>query len=96
VNFGVFSAFAVAKFSKFLEAVARYDIAADPQLNGQNTFLIIEKGYKTNLLMFGLGWNIHPKFQVMPNLKLVSYKENAAGVKPKDFSQFNITFYYQF
>lgn len=96
VNFGVFSAFAVAKFNKFVEAVARYEVTADPQINGNNTFLLIEKGYKTNLFIVGLGWNIHPKFQVMPNLKLVSYKENANGVKPNDFSQFNITFYYQF
>lgn len=96
VDFGVFSAFAVAKFNKFVEAVARYDVTADPQVNGQNTFIFIEKGFKTNLLMFGLGWNIHPKFQILPNIKLVSYKKNAAGMKPKDFSQFNITFYYTF
>jgi len=44
----------------------------------------------------GLGWNIHPKFQVMPNLKMVTYKEDASGVKPNGFTQFNITFFYQF
>jgi len=95
VNFGIFSAFAAAKFNKFIEAVARYDITADPQPYGQNTFLLIEKGYETNLLMLGLGWNIHPKFQLMPNVKVVSYKENN-GVKPESFTQFNITFYYVF
>jgi len=44
----------------------------------------------------GLGWNIHPKFQVMPNLKMVTYKEDASGVKPNGFTQFNMTFFYQF
>ncbi|MCU0287724.1 MAG: hypothetical protein MUF15_15195 [Acidobacteria bacterium] len=96
VNFGLFSAFAVAKFNKLVEAIVRFDMTADPQINGNDRFLLIDKGYKTNLFIVGLGWNIHPKFQVMPNLKLVSYKENANGVKPKDFSQFNVTFYYQF
>ncbi|MDQ1354625.1 MAG: hypothetical protein QG657_4934 [Acidobacteriota bacterium] len=96
VDFGLFSAFAVAKFNKFVEAIVRYDMTTDPLVSGNDRFLIIEKGYKTNLFIVGLGWNIHPKFQIMPNLKLVTYKENASGVKPKDASQFNVTFYYIF
>jgi hypothetical protein len=94
-NFGVFSAFAVAKLSKKFEAVARYDMSIDPQLYGQSDYLVIEKGYKTNLAILGLAWNIHPKFQIMPNLKMVSYKENN-GVKPGSDTYFNVTFYYQF
>jgi hypothetical protein len=94
-NFGVFSAFAVAKLSNKFEAVARYDMSLDPQLYGQSDYLVIEKGYKTNLAILGLAWNIHPKFQIMPNLKLVSYKENN-GVKPGSDTYFNVTFYYQF
>lgn len=96
VKFKVFSGFAVGKFSKSVEAILRYDIAGDPQINGNDRFFLIQKGFKTNVLITGIGWNIHPKFQIMPNFKLVSYKENASGVKPKDFSQFNVTFYYQF
>jgi opacity protein-like surface antigen len=96
VNFGVLSAFAVAKFSKQVEALARYDLTFDPQPNGQGDFLVIEKGYKTNLFILGLGWNIHPKLQIMPNIKLLSYQANAAGVTPKANQQFNITFNYQF
>ena len=96
VNFGVFSGFIVGKISEVIEAVVRYDITADPQVNGNDRFLLIEKGYKTSLLMAGIGWNIHPKFQVLPNIKIVSYKENDNGVKPDSFSQFNVTFYYVF
>ncbi len=95
VDFGVFSAFLVGKFSPKFEAIVRYDMTADPQVNGNDRFFLIEKGYKTNLFIAGLGWNIHPKFQLMPNIKVVSYKENN-GVKPESFSQFNITFYYVF
>ena len=96
VTFGVLSAFAVAKFSKKVEALARYDITTDPQPYGQGDFLVIEKGFKTNLAILGLGWNIHPKFQIMPNVKLLSYKANSAGLKPAANQQFNLTFYYQF
>jgi hypothetical protein len=95
VDFGVFSAFLVGKFSPKIEALVRYDMTADPQVNGNDRFFLIEKGYKTNLFIAGLGWNIHPKFQLMPNIKIVSYKENN-GVKPESFSQFNVTFYYVF
>ncbi|HSQ35525.1 MAG TPA: porin [Candidatus Binatia bacterium] len=95
VNFGVFSAFAVAKLGKKFEAVARYDMSMDPQLHGQGDYLLIEKGYKTNLAILGLAWNIHPKFQIMPNIKMVSYKENN-GVKPASDTYFNLTWYYQF
>ena len=94
-NFGLFSVFAVAKLGKKLEAVARYDMSADPQLHGQGDYLVIEKGTKTDLFILGLAWNIHSKFQIMPNLKLVSYKENM-GVKPGSDTYFNVTFYYQF
>jgi hypothetical protein len=94
-NYGVFSAFAVATLSKKLEAVARYDMSADPQLHGQGDYLIIEKGTKTNLFILGLAWNIHPKFQIMPNVKMVSYKE-VGGIKPGSDTYFNVTFYYQF
>jgi len=96
VEFKVFSAFVIGKFSKKIEAIARYDAAADPQPNGQDTFFLIQKNFKTNVFIAGLGWNIHPKFQVMPNLKMVTYKEDASGVKPNGFTQFNITFFYQF
>ena len=94
-NFGLFSAFAVIKLGGKFEAVARYDMSADPQLHGQGDYLLIEKGYKTDLFILGLAWNIHPKFQIMPNLKMVSYKENT-GVKPASDTYFNVTFYYQF
>ncbi|HEX7502822.1 MAG TPA: hypothetical protein VF451_05340, partial [Acidobacteriota bacterium] len=63
---------------------------------GQGDFLVIEKGFKTNLVILGLGWNIHPKLQIMPNIKLLSYKANSAGFKPAANQQFNLTFYYQF
>jgi hypothetical protein len=96
VNFGVLSVFAVAKFSKKMEALARYDKAFDPQPYGQGDFLLIEKGYKTDLFILGLGWNVHPKLQIMPNIKLLSYKANDLGMKPAANNQFNITFYYQF
>ena len=96
VNFGVLSTFAVAKFSKKLEALARFDTTTDPQPYGQSDFLVIEKGFKTNLIILGLGWNIHPKLQIMPNVKLLSYKANSAGLKPAANQQFNLTFYYQF
>jgi hypothetical protein len=95
VDFGVFSAFAVAKLGKKLEAVARYDMSVDPQLYGQGDFLPIEKGYKSNLAILGLAWNLHPKFQIMPNIKMVSYKESN-GMKPGSDTYFNITWYYQF
>jgi len=94
-NMAVLSAFAVAKLGKKLEAVARYDMSMDPQLHGQGDYLLIEKGYKTNLAILGLAWNIHPKFQIMPNIKMVSYKENN-GVKPASDTYFNLTWYYQF
>ncbi len=94
-DFGVFSAFAVAKLGKKLEAVARYDMSVDPQLHGQGDFLPIVKGYKSNLAILGLAWNLHPKFQIMPNIKMVSYKENN-GMKPDSDTYFNITWYYQF
>ncbi|MFH2108603.1 MAG: hypothetical protein ABII93_08040 [Chrysiogenia bacterium] len=94
-NFGLFSAFAVIKLGGKFEAVARYDMSADPQLHSQDDYLLIEKGYKTDLFILGLAWNIHPKFQIMPNLKMVSYKENM-GVKPASDTYFNVTFYYQF
>ena len=55
----------------------------------------IEKGYKSNLAILGLAWNLHPKFQVMPNVKLVSYQENN-GMKPGSDTYFNLTWYYQF
>jgi hypothetical protein len=96
VNFGVLSTFAVAKFGRKMEALVRFDATTDPQPHGQGDFLIIEKGYKTNLFITGLGWNIHPKFQIMPNIKLLSYKANSLGVKPESNQQFNMTFYYQF
>jgi len=96
LNMAVFSVFAIGKFSKQIEAIARYDVTADPQLYGNSQFIVIEKGYKTNFLMAGLGWNIHPKFQILPNIKVVSYKENDKGVKPKNFSQFNMTFNFNF
>jgi hypothetical protein len=92
---GVFSAFAVVKLGSKFEALARYDMSMDPQLHGQGDYLVIEKGYKTNLFITGLAWNIHPKFQIMPNIKMVSYKENN-GVKPDNDTYFNVTFYYQF
>ncbi len=95
VDFGIFSAFAVAKIGKKLEAVARYDMSVDPQPYGQGDYLPIEKGYKSNLAILGLAWNLHPKFQIMPNIKMVSYKENK-GVKPGSDTYFNVTFYYQF
>ncbi len=94
-DFGVFSAFAVAKLGKKLEAVARYDMSVDPQRYGQGDFLPIVKGYKSNLAILGLAWNLHPKFQIMPNIKMVSYKENN-GIKPASDTYFNITWYYQF
>ncbi len=95
VNFGVFSAFVVAKLGSKLEAVARYDMSLDPQLYGQGDYLPIEKGYKSNLAILGLAWNIHPKFQIMPNIKMVSYKENN-GMKPGSDTYFNLTWFYQF
>lgn len=94
-KYSLIQAFAVAKFGKKVEALVRYDQTFDPQPSGQDSYLIIEKGYKTSFFLAGLGWNIHPKFQIMPNLKLVSYKENN-GKKPGSDTYFNITFYYQF
>jgi hypothetical protein len=94
-SMSVLSAFAVAKLGKKLEAVARYDMSMDPQLHGQGDYLLIEKGYKTNLAILGLAWNVHPKFQIMPNIKMVSYKENK-GVKPGSDTYFNLTWFYQF
>jgi hypothetical protein len=94
-KFNMFSLFGTAKFGKKLEALARLDLALDPQPNGQDTYLIIEKGYKTTVFIAGLGWNLHPKVQVMPNFKLVSYQENN-GIKPETDTCFNVTFYYQF
>lgn len=96
VHFGVFSAFAVGKFSKKIEGIVRYDAALDPQPNGQGDYLIIDKGFKTGFFTAGLGWNLHPKFQILPNIKIVNYKENSAGVKPDRDTYFNVTFYYQF
>lgn len=96
VNFNMFSAFIVGKLSKKLEAILRYDMCMDPLVGGNDSFLLIEKGYEADFLMAGLALNIHPRFQLIPNIKIVSYKENAAGVAPGDFSQFNITFYYVF
>lgn len=96
VDFNLFSAFLVGKFSPKLEAVVRYDMCMDPLISGNDRFLLIAKGYEANFLMAGLGINIHPKFQVMPNIKMISYKEDAAGVTPADFSQFNVTFYWVF
>jgi hypothetical protein len=96
VDFGVLSTFAVAKFSKQYEALVRFDTTFDPQPNGQTDFLIIEKGYKTSLFILGLGWNVSPRFQVMPNVKLLSYKANSLGTKPEANQQFNVTFNYQF
>jgi len=96
INFNLFSAFLVGKFSPKLEAVVRYDMCMDPLISGNDRFFLIAKGYEANFLMAGLGINIHPKFQVMPNIKMISYKEDAAGVTPADFSQFNITFYWVF
>jgi len=95
VDFGVFSGFAVVKLGKKFEFLARHDMTTKPQPYGQSDFIVIEKGYKTNLTILGLGWNIHPKFQIMPNVKMVSYKENK-GVKPGSDTYFNVTFYYQF
>ncbi len=95
VDFGVFSAFIVAKLGAKVEALARYDMSVDPQPYGQGDYLLIEKGYKSNLAILGLAWNLHPKFQIMPNIKMVSYKENK-GVKPGSDTYFNVTFYYQF
>ena len=94
-NYSLIQAFAVAKMGKKVEALVRYDQTFDPQPSGQDSYLIIEKGYKTSLFLVGLGWNIHPKFQIMPNVKMVSYKENN-GIKPGSDTYFNVTFYYQF
>lgn len=94
-DFSLIQSFAVAKLGKKFEALLRYDLTFDPQPSGQDSYLIIEKGYQTSLLVAGLGWNIHPKFQIMPNLKMVSYKESN-GVKPGSDTYFNVTFYYQF
>jgi hypothetical protein len=94
-DFSLIQTFAVAKFGKKFEALLRYDQTFDTQPSGQDSYLIIEKGYKTSLVVAGLGWNIHPKFQIMPNIKMVSYKENK-GVKPGSDTYFNVTFYYQF
>ncbi len=96
VDFGVFSTFAVVKLNKKFEAVARYDLTTKPQPYGQSDFIVIEKGYKTNLFILGLGWNVHPKFQIMPNLKMVTYQANDLGLKPDGDTYFNVTFYYQF
>jgi hypothetical protein len=95
VDYSLIQAFAVAKMGKKIEAMVRYDQTFELQPNGQDSYLIIEKGYKTSLLVAGLGWNIHPKFQIMPNVKLVSYQENK-GKKPGSDTYFNVTFYYQF
>jgi hypothetical protein len=94
-NYSLIQAFAVAKMGKKFEALVRYDQTFDPQPSGQDSYVIIEKGYKTSLFLAGLGWNIHPRFQIMPNLKIVSYRENK-GVKPGSDTYFNVTFYYQF
>jgi hypothetical protein len=94
-KYSLIQAFAVAKMGKKFEALVRYDQTFDPQPSGQDSYLIIEKGYKTSFFLAGLGWNIHPKFQIMPNVKLVSYKENK-GKKPGSDTYFNVTFYYQF
>ncbi len=94
-DYSLIQAFAVAKIGKKFEALVRYDQTFDPQPSGQDSYLIIEKGYKTSLFVAGLGWNIHPKFQVMPNVKMVSYQENN-GKKPGSDTYFNVTFYYQF
>jgi hypothetical protein len=94
-EYSLIQAFAVAKMGKKFEVLVRYDQTFDAQPSGQDSYVIIEKGYKTSLFLAGLGWNIHPKFQIMPNLKMVSYKENN-GKKPGTDTYFNVTFYYQF
>ncbi len=94
VKFGIFSAFGIAKLSKDFEAVLRVDLTADPQPYGVSDYTPIEKGFKTTMLIAGLGWNIHPKLQIMPNIKVVGYTANSSGVKPGSDTYFNITFNY--
>jgi len=96
LGFGVFSAFAVAKMGTKLEALARYDLTADPQRYGQDQYTLIEKGFKTRFLLLGLAWNVHPKLQLMPNLKVVSYRDNGSVKAPGSATYFNVTFNYAF
>ncbi len=93
----IYSVLGALKLVKKLEAFARYDHIPNPTPWAQDTYVIMEKGFRTDMLIAGLAWNIHPKVQISPNIKLVSYGRNAAGVNgPKSDTYYSMTFYYQF
>ncbi len=99
IKTNIYSILGAIKVAKTVEAFARYDMIPDPTPWAQDSYIPMEKGYKTDVLIAGIGWNIHPKVQIAPNVKLVHYGNNAAGVKPstlKDDACYSVTFYYQF
>lgn len=96
VDWNMLSMFALPKLAPKLEGVARIDIAFDPLTATQDSFTPIAKGTKPTTLIGGVSWSLHPKVQLIPNLKVVTYRE-VNGVKPARSDVYaNLTFAYQF
>jgi len=97
VKTGLFSGLAAFTLSSKLEVFGRYDMVLDPAPWAQDSYMLMTKAYKTNLFIAGLGWNIHPKIQIAPNVKIQTYGNDVNGAKgPGSDTYYSVTFYFQF
>lgn len=91
------SVFFVTKVSEKTNLLARVDRMFDPNPKGNTiAYIPFDKTAKSTFLLVGLDFNPIESVHWMPNVELVKYDENEAGITPDTDIIPRLTFYYTF
>ena len=83
VELQIGSAFLVVKLSDKVSALARVDRMFDPNPSGEKiSYIPFDKTAESTFGLAGLDFALSDKLHLIPNVEVVSYDKNAAGVTP--------------
>ncbi len=79
----VVSIFGVRKFNEKVSGFARYDRMFDPNPEGDKiSYIPFDPTAKSHFILVGIDYNAAPTVKIIPNVEIVKYNENGAGVTP--------------
>ena len=97
VTLSVGSLFCVAKVADKTSLFARVDRMFDPNPDGHKiSYIPFDNTAKSTFLVAGLDFSPHKDVHLMPNVEVVLYEKNDAGVKPDTDLIPRLSFYYKF
>lgn len=97
LNLDIASFFAVLKTSPKTALFGRIDHSFDPNPKGEGiSYIPFDKTAESTFIVGGLDLTPIPNVHLMPNLELVVYGQNDAGITPDTDAIPRVTFYYKF